>query len=50
MKFAKIFFPSFFIIALLVTACKSDEDDTTVELNDFSEQAQIDDELISEYL
>ena len=50
MKFAKIFFPSLFVFALLVTACKSDEEDTTVELNDFSEQAQIDDELIREYL
>ena len=50
MKFAKIFFPLLFVIALLVTACKSDEDETTVELNDFSEQAQTDDELISEYL
>ena len=50
MKFAKIFFPSLFVLALFVTACKSDEEETTVELNDFSEQAQTDDELISEYL
>lgn len=50
MKFAKIFFPSFFVLALFVTACKSDEEETTVELNDFFEQAVTDDELISEYL
>ncbi len=50
MKFAKIFFPSLFVLALFVTACKSDEEETTVELNDFSEQAETDDELISEYL
>ena len=50
MKFAKIFFPSLFVLTLFVTACKSDEEETTVELNDFSEQAQTDDELISEYL
>ena len=50
MKFAKIFFPSFFVLALFVTACKSDEEETTVELNDFFEQAETDDELISEYL
>lgn len=50
MKSAKIFFPSLFVLALFVTACKSDEEETTVELNDFSEQAEIDDELISEYL
>lgn len=50
MKFAKIFFPLFVIFALLVTACKSEEEEETVELNDFSEQAQTDDELIREYL
>ena len=50
MKFAKIFFPSLITLTLLVTACKSDEEETTVELNDFSEQAQTDDELIREYL
>ena len=50
MKFAKIFFPLYVIFALLVTACKSDEEVETVELNDFSEQAQTDDELIREYL
>ena len=50
MKFAKIFFPSLFVVALFVTACKSEEEKTEVELNDFSEQAQTDDELIREYL
>lgn len=50
MKSAKIITPVLFSISLIFTACKSDEEDDTVEYNDFSEQAQTDDELIVEYL
>ena len=50
MKFAKIFFPLLFIFTFFVTSCKSDEEEPEVELNDFSEQSQTDDELIREYL
>ncbi len=50
MKFAQSFLSLLFVFTLLVAACKSDDEDDTVELNDFAEQAQLDDDLIREYL